>query len=801
MQLKFKILLVIFGMSLSAHADHLFGGYLGFKTIDANNGIYGISMRTYIDMNRLTFDPIFFEQYAAKISIYRKRDHKFMETIDSFFRQKNDMIFENVACASQRNFRIVIYDYFSEDLKLDPNLYNDPEGYYLSFDSCCRNSDIDNIVNPGRVSYVFYSEFPPLLVSGKRITYNSPEFNRLNGDYICKNKSFDYMFSANKIEEGNLEYSLDGPNIGVSTYDTSLVLVSPGPYKYPTYVSGFTKDAPFGLSGTIPSVNKNSGELQLKASQDGLYSFSVVVKHFIGGRQVGLIKHDFQLPVVTCDLTKPPDPKITINNVEATEIGICPGDKIELAADTDNSFNYQWQIDGINLEDANKIKIDATEFGEYTVVKSFKSRCSEDATSKVFNLKPEVPIPEILTKLPQICNSEFTTLKVKALLDFKFNWTYNKTLLATGDSIKVNKPGWYYVNAEKSTSSCKSKLDSILVESKISKSLPIPSNSYQACVGDSISLATINENNYNYEWFRDNIFISSKKEIWVKETGTFHVKVTDDLNCIQKSPDYKVSITTIPALKMDPLRIVCRNTSQPFIALYAEPSGGVFSGPGVELGKFYPLKANVGDHEIVYSYKSSPTCSAEIKGKIKVKPDFIINITPKTATINIGDNIELIASNSDPSVFYHWHPDEYLNDHNSFKVIANPVSNIVYVVNAIDSDGCATKESVTIYVNDPNSAFNQTNDIFIPEVFTPNEDGKNDNFIIEAKPGVEFLYKIFDRWGNIIFDSIKSGPVWNGKMFNIKEFENIGSYVGKVEYSNTIKNIKGEKYFRILIVK
>ena len=54
--------------------------------------------------------------------------------------------------------------------------------------------------------------------------------------------------------------------------------------------------------------------------------------------------------------------------------------------------------------------------------------------------------------------------------------------------------------------------------------------------------------------------------------------------------------------------------------------------------------------------------------------------------------------------------------------------------------------------------------VFIPEAFTPNEDGTNDTF----KPVFSFIPKdyeirVYNRWGNIIFETSDYSKEWNGK--------------------------------------
>jgi gliding motility-associated-like protein len=59
------------------------------------------------------------------------------------------------------------------------------------------------------------------------------------------------------------------------------------------------------------------------------------------------------------------------------------------------------------------------------------------------------------------------------------------------------------------------------------------------------------------------------------------------------------------------------------------------------------------------------------------------------------------------------------------------------------------------------------NDLYIPNCFTPNGDLKNDFFIISGNGCSEIKMKIFNRWGNLIYETTDLENGWNGKVDNI----------------------------------
>ncbi len=57
-------------------------------------------------------------------------------------------------------------------------------------------------------------------------------------------------------------------------------------------------------------------------------------------------------------------------------------------------------------------------------------------------------------------------------------------------------------------------------------------------------------------------------------------------------------------------------------------------------------------------------------------------------------------------------------------------------------------------------------EVVIPNVFTPNKDGSNDEFLVKGQ-GIEHLnLKVYNRWGGLVYqsDDLKQG--WDGKVKN-----------------------------------
>jgi gliding motility-associated-like protein len=95
---------------------------------------------------------------------------------------------------------------------------------------------------------------------------------------------------------------------------------------------------------------------------------------------------------------------------------------------------------------------------------------------------------------------------------------------------------------------------------------------------------------------------------------------------------------------------------------------------------------------------------------------------------------------------YLWTPSAGLNCDTCREVLATPDSTTEYVLRVMDGDSCINFDTVKVFVRyAPQS--------FIPTAFTPNGDGLNDYFSFDILGAKNIEVKIFDRWGNLIYEN------------------------------------------------
>jgi gliding motility-associated-like protein len=111
----------------------------------------------------------------------------------------------------------------------------------------------------------------------------------------------------------------------------------------------------------------------------------------------------------------------------------------------------------------------------------------------------------------------------------------------------------------------------------------------------------------------------------------------------------------------------------------------------------------------------------------------------------------------------------------------------------VDSLGCSQKLLKPTFVN----VTRQVN-LVLPNAFTPNGDGINDFFQLEQKLIKDLTIKIFDRWGNMVYQSNDMGFRWDGSQGG-KPLEE-GTYVFQIKGLDT-DNVPVERSGSVTLIR
>ncbi|CCH02266.1 hypothetical protein FAES_4266 [Fibrella aestuarina BUZ 2] len=292
-------------LPLVGFATHIVGGEIELLYLGPNSAYsHRLNLNLYFDQNNGNPGA---EDALMTLGIFRKRDNAQLASIDLPRLGSSQVAYSIPSCATAiQSTRLIRY---GVDVTFRPESFNDPGGYYVSWERCCRNGTINNLLAPGDAGSVFYLEFPAVLQNNQTFANSSPVFNTVKGDYICLNRPFTFDFGARDADGDSLVYTMVTPFNGYSTAAVPYPArpTQPGlegvfraaPYPPVRWASGYSETN--AIPGISPlKVDAKTGLLSVTADRVGLFVFSVEVVEYRKGVAIGRVRRDFQLRVIDC---------------------------------------------------------------------------------------------------------------------------------------------------------------------------------------------------------------------------------------------------------------------------------------------------------------------------------------------------------------------------------------------------------------------------------------------------------------------------------------------------------------------
>ena len=160
----------------------------------------------------------------------------------------------------------------------------------------------------------------------------------------------------------------------------------------------------------------------------------------------------------------------------------------------------------------------------------------------------------------------------------------------------------------------------------------------------------------------------------------------------------------------------------------------------------------------------------------------IISVSPyprvlasNDTSVYIGESVDLSAFGTSP--LFQWTPDYELSCQFCREVTVSPKENTWYYVTNINDHGCASTDSVLVLVRKEYYSG-------VPDIFSPNGDGLNDELQVLGNGISEVEFVIFDRWGVQVFESRSQDLGWDGRYDGDFAEPGVYVYLAKVTYLN-----------------
>jgi gliding motility-associated-like protein len=309
------------------------------------------------------------------------------------------------------------------------------------------------------------------------------------------------------------------------------------------------------------------------------------------------------------------------------------------------------------------------------------------------------------------------------------------------------------------------------------------------CNEDPITLK--GEGNYLFHWIlNDAMLYASKTDTFSTSTeGVYKLKVNDgQCNSLLSDPIF-IRKLVIPKYTLSYNPAICINTPLALNTNAIDAKNIYFKWDFGDTKIFDKAKANSHSYAASGSYMVKlaitndycPKYEQFLQGdSVKV----VLPVSPSTFTLFVLADIDTVLSplKKDPGYTqFTWNPSTYLNN----PLIEHPLFKSNKSINYI----LTRTEVLTACKVDDIYKIDVSNDVVIaiPKAFTPNGDNLNDILKIQYGAGLKtfnFL-KIFNRWGNIVFQTTNLNQGWDGNVNgNPQEMDAYTYFISYITYKD-----------------
>ena len=658
-----------------------------------------------------------------------------------------------------------------------------PGGYDIVYQRCCRNTTIVNLVMPENQGATYTTHIPD---PGIGLCNSSPRFNNFPPVVICAGFPFNFDHSASDPDGDSLAYSLCAPFLGGSFSVPVPSPPLPPPYINLNYSGAFSAEYPIDADPPL-SININTGWMEATPNDVGQYVVGVCVEEWRDGELIGTHYRDFQFNITDCTPALFADFPEEYNNCDDLTIYF-----------ENNSFGtdtWYWDF-GIPATEDDTSSVFAPvvtypDTGTYTVmlVANPFTLCADTAYSEV-QIYPNLIANyawETDCALQPVNFGDVSTSDFGYLEQWQWDFGDGSTSTETNPEHVFEDAGFYSVELTVlNTVGC---TKSITHEIEV-YSLPLVDFDWDNACIDQLGLftesATIDSAFTIEDWYWSypdgSTETGTMGTFYFDTAGAYPITLvaTSDKGCIDSFTQY-ISVRPYVIADVTPDTIICEGDSiQLFVrnGVYYQwfPNYNITNVLGFE-PVVYP------EITTTYTVIVSDECTSDTAQiTVEVLPAPEVEAWGDTAVYRF-EPVPLFASGG---VSYSWNPADNMDFPDSPNPILYPSETDGYVVTVTGENGCTANDTVSVVV------WLRCQRFTIPTAFSPNGDGLNDVFRIASYGDDDVsLYQIYNRWGEIVFETNTIVDVWDGTFKGKEQETGVYMYLITVECEDYTETFSG----------
>ncbi len=310
----------------------------------------------------------------------------------------------------------------------------------------------------------------------------------------------------------------------------------------------------------------------------------------------------------------------------------------------------------------------------------------------------------------------------------------------------------------------------------------------QLCANDSITFSL--PGNFNQIAWSNG---QNSNTVIIYQSGNYQVNVSDIYGCVDSanfivteilSPNIYLELSDSSICKGDCIKINAVGTNLNEVSWFIN-------------NKIYSENLEENDNSILFCFEDTGNYDIRVSvvqecgiayDTLSINIDEPEAMLPTDTLIQFGDSLN-VWSFGNYSEFW-WQPEDLLlcDTCESQKIII--IDNQRFTLYYTGSNGCIFTRSFLATIN-------KEGQLYIPTSFTPNGDNVNDEFYAKGTGIIEFNMMVFNRIGELIFESNDINKGWNGTYFQRQVQQDIYAYI--IEYKDYSKNVKIERGFVMLL--